>query len=189
MSRRGFSLAELLVVMAMMSVVFAVAVGMVHRVMHEQKRADRDNAMHRVAERLSTKLREDVHSAERAELVQSDEGQKRLNLTQRNDTTVSYVVRTNVVERTATRENETVHRDSYRFPENYRLEVFDNSAQQVSFTAFVLPQAYLTTLSDQSPGVVRESEVPESQVRRAVMHVEASAGRDHRFLHETAEAE
>ena len=71
MSKRGYSLVELLVVMGMSGVVFTVGVGMVHRVMHEQKFADRDNAMHRVAERLSTRLREDIHLADRAELVQS----------------------------------------------------------------------------------------------------------------------
>ena len=59
MTKKGYSLTELLVVMGMTSVILTVGVGMVHRVMREQKTAERDNAMHRVAQRLTTRLRND----------------------------------------------------------------------------------------------------------------------------------
>ena len=181
MSKRGYTLIELLVVMGMTSVVFTVGVGMVHRVMHEQKFADRDNAMHRVAERLSTRLREDVHRADRAEIVQSgDEGEQRLVLNQPGGSIVTYAARDHVLEREAPQDSGPTHRDSFQFPDNYRLEFFDVSAERVTFTAFAIPQAYLATHSDESPG--REI---ESDVRRAVMHVEARVGRDHRFLSQT----
>jgi prepilin-type N-terminal cleavage/methylation domain-containing protein len=185
MSRRGHTLTELLVVMSMASVIFTVGVGLVHRVMHEQKFADRDNAMHRVAERLSTKLREDVHVAERAELIQSgDEGEQQLVLNQSGERIVTYAVRHNVMEREATGAIELTHRDSYEFPENYRLEFFDDPAKLVVFTAFAIPQAYLATGIDKARRVENERDV-----RRAIMHIEASVGRDHRFLSDTKEAE
>ena len=185
MSRRGYTLTELLVVMGMTSVIFTVGLGMVHRVMHEQKFADRDNVMHRVAERLSTRLREDVQLAIDAELSRSgDQGEQRLELSQPGQRIVTYTVRESALEREAKQRSEPTHRDSFEFPDNYRLEFFDVAAERVSFTAFAVPQAYLATSGDQSRGVVSESDV-----RRAVMHVEASVGRDHRFLTETKEAE
>ena len=177
MSKRGHSLVELLVVMSMTSVIFTVGIGMLHRVMHEQKFADRDNLMHRVAERLSTKLRQDVHLADRAELTSSDaENEQRLVLNH-SEGTVTYAVRYHVLEREAIREGQPVHRDSFPFPDNYRLEFSEASTERVTFTAFAIPQAYLATASDEPPG--REI---ERNLRRAVMRVEASLGRDHRFL-------
>ncbi len=181
MSRRGYILTELLVVMGMTSVVFSVAVGMIHRVMHEQKFTDRDNAMHRVAERLSTRLREDIHGADRAELVASgEEGEPRLVLYQPGERIVTYAVRDHVLERTSVPESGPTHHDSFRFPDNYRLQFFDVPGERVALTAFAIPQAYVATASGKS----REP-VFENEVRRAVMHVEASVGRDHRFLNET----
>jgi type II secretory pathway pseudopilin PulG len=183
-SKRGYSIVELLVVMGMTSVVLTVGLGMVHRVMHEQKAADRDNAMHRVAERLSTKLREDVHLANRAELIQpDDEGEQSLVLHQPGETTVTYAVRNHVLQRSSIREGEPAHRDSFPFPDDYRLQFRDVSARRVTFTAFALPQAYLATASGESRG-----EDYERDVRRAVMHVETSVGRDHRFVSETRES-
>jgi prepilin-type N-terminal cleavage/methylation domain-containing protein len=176
MSKQGFTLTELLVVMGMTSVVLTVGVGMLHRVMHEQKVADRENAMHRVAERLSTKLREDVHLATNAELVQSDEGAQ-LVLKQLDETTVTYLVRKNVLDRTSSRESKPTHRDRFEFPNDYQLEFSGDPAKRVSFTAFAVPQTYVATAGEESQSVVSENDV-----RRAVTQVEASVGRDHRFL-------
>ena len=177
MSKRGFSLFELLVVTGMTSVVLTISVGMVHRLMHQQKFADRDNAMHRVAERLSTQLREDVHLADRAELIQpDDESGATLVLNQPGERTVTYTVRDHVLERASTRESEPTHRDSFRFPNNYRLQFFDVAAERVKFTAFAIAQAY----SSSANGKTADEETG-SDLRRAVMHVEASVGRDHRF--------
>ena len=181
MSRRGFTLAELLVVMGMTSVVLTVGVGMLHRVMQEQKLADRENVMHRVAERLSTKLREDVHVATHAKLIPSDDqSEQRLELNQPGQRLVTYAVRGNVLERAATRENGLTHRDGFPFPDNYRLRFSEAPTERVTFTAFAVPQAYLTTVSEKP----RETE-SEKDVGRAVMHVEASVARDHRFLKTT----
>jgi hypothetical protein len=142
----------------MTSAVLPVGVGMVHRVMREQQFADRDNAMHRVAERLSTKLREDAHLTDRAELIQSGDEQ-RLVLNQSGERIVTYAVRDHVLEREATREGEPTHRDRFQFPDNYRLEFFDDPAEQVTLTAFAIPQAYLAMGSDKSGGVASESAV------------------------------
>lgn len=181
MSRRGYSLTELLVVMSMSSVVFTVGVGLVHRVLHEQKFANRDNVMHRVAERLSSKLREDVHLATNADLIQSgDQGGQRLELNQPGQRTVTYTVRDNVLERASNGDSGPTHRDGYQFPDNYRLQFADVPGERVAFTAFAIPLAYLEPTNDKS-----RVDVIEDEVRRAVMHVEASVGRDHRFLNET----
>ncbi len=176
MSRRGYSITELLVVMSMTSVVFTVGVGMVHRVMHEQKFAGRDNAMHRVAERLSTRLREDVHRATAAELINSgDQDEQSLKLS--GQRIVTYTVRKHGVERISTRDSGLTHRDTFQFPDNYRLEFSEGPSERVVFTAFALPQAYLETTSDES-----QRDMIEREVRRAVMLVEASVARDYRFL-------
>ena len=182
MSRRGFTLTELLVVMGMTGIILSIGVGMLHRVMHEQKFTDRENVMHRVAERLSTRLREDIHLADLAEHQSGDEGEQRLVLSQPDVIIVTYVVLNNVLERTSTQEDKPTHRDRFQFPDNYRIEFFDDPEERVTFTVFAIPQAYLATASDKSQSVVSESDV-----RRAVMHIEASVGRDHRFLSETKE--
>ena len=180
MSRRGYSLTELLVVMSMTSVVFTVGVGMVHRVLHQQKFAGRDNAMHRVAERLATKLREDVHRATAAELIESDDqGERSLELNLPGQRIVTYTVRDNLLERVSTGVNVASHRDAFQFPDNYRLQFADRPSERVAFTAFAIPQDYLEPASDES-----RPDGIERNVRRAVMHVEAAVGRDHRFLND-----
>lgn len=177
MSRRGFTLTELLVVMGMTSVVITVSVGMLHRIMHEQKSADRENIMHRLAERLSTRLRADVHSARNAQLVTShDQVEQRLILRQPNAITVTYVARENVLERAVNQDDSPTHRDRFEFPDNYRLEFADGSPNIVSLTAFAIPKVYLMTADDESDSVAREK-----NVRRAVFHINTSVGRDHRF--------
>lgn len=177
MSRRGYSLTELLVVMGMTSVVLTVGLGMVHRVMHEYRSVNRENDMHRVAQRLSTKLRADVHLANRAELIQAvDAGEQSLVLTQPGETVVTYLARENVLERTSIREGEPTHRDSFPFSGNYRLQFFPVSGRRVTFTAFALPQMHRSAAHDESP-----SEEIADDGRRAVMRVEATIGRDHRF--------
>ena len=188
MNRQGFSLTELLVVMGMTSVILPIGVGIVHRLMHEQKSAERDNAMHRVAQRLSMQLREDVHRANRAELIQSeDRNEQELVLELPDERSVTYAVRGNVLLWTSVREGEPVHRDSYAFPDNYRLQFFDVSEQRVTFTAFALAQTHLATSHGKSSSDESLSDESFSDGRRAVMHVEAAVGRDHRFLNETRE--
>ena len=178
MSRRGYSLTEVLVVMGMTSVVLTIGLGMVRRVMHEQRATERDNAMHRVAERLSTKLREDVGLATDAELIPARDGNRvRLVLHQPDERTVTYAVGDNVIERTSTRESEPTHRDSFRFPDNYVFEFDDVSAGHVRLTAFAFPYAYLAMADGGGRG-----EGIERDAHRVVMCVEAAVGRDHRFL-------
>lgn len=190
MSRRGFTLTEMLVVMGLTSVVMTVGVGMLHRVMHQKRLADRDVVMHRVAERLSIKLREDVHRADRAELVVADEGEQQLVLKLPDESVVTYIVRQCTIDRVSTSKSEPAHRDRFQFPGNYRLEFSDVQARQVSFTAVALPQAYAATANNDSTGE-NESEgaVTQIDVRRPVMRIEASVGRDHRFLGATKDSE
>ena len=175
MSRRGYSLAELLVVMSMTGVVFTVGVGMVHRLLHQQKFASRDNAMQRVAERLSSTLREDVQRATGAELQSGEQGDQSLELNLPGQRITTYTVHQNVLERVAIAGGGPPHRDRFQFPANYRLQFSDVTSERVAFTAFAIPQAYLPASGDSEVEVIDD-------VRRAVMHVEASAGRDYRFL-------
>ena len=177
MSRRGYSLSELLIVTSMTGVVFSVAVGMVHRVLHEQKFAGRDNTMHRVAERLSTTLREDIHRATTAELIQPDGvDEQTLNLRMSGQRIVTYTLGQFEVKRISNVEGEPTHRDRFQFPDNYRLEFSEDAGERIVFTAFAIPYAYLHPTREES-----RRDVTESDVRRAVMLVAASVARDHRF--------
>jgi prepilin-type N-terminal cleavage/methylation domain-containing protein len=181
MNKRGYSLTELLVVMSMTSMVLTAGMGMVHRVMHEQKSVDRNNAMHRVAERLSTQLREDVHGASRADVILADDnGEQRLVLYHPGERTVTYTVRNNALQRAAICKSEPTRHDSFQFPDNYHAQFFDSSAQRVTFTVFAHWRTYLAAAHDNSP-----TEDFQRDVLRAVMHVEASVGRNRRFANET----
>ena len=90
----------------------------------------------------------------------------------------------NVLERISTGDNKHAHRDSFEFPDNYRLEFSSGPSGRVSLMAFAIPQEYIATAGDKSQSVVSETDV-----RRAVMRVEATLGRDRRFQRKTTETE
>ena len=97
-------------------------------------------------------------------------------------TVVSYEVRQSELHRTQTSANEVTHRDSFRFPDSYRLEFGHDAANLVSLTAFATPHVYLSTNQDGDP------HEEESDVRRPVMHIDCGIGRDHRFHQVTDES-
>ena len=182
MRKKGYTLAELLVVMGMTSVVMSIGLGMIHRVMREKTSVAQANAVQRVAQHLSTILRGDVHHSNGAELLSAgDDGEQKLVLSQPEETVVTYVVLRNEIRRTVIQKNERPHHhDSFRFPENCRLQFRDASDRRVTFAVFEHPHTRLVNTNDTTdrPGI-------ESNLRRTVMHVEASVGRDHRFLIES----
>ena len=176
MSRRGYTLTELLVVMGMTSVIMTAGLGMVHRIMDAQRLAEHDQRAHLVAERLSRQLRQDVHFALEAELMPSgDRTGQILVLTHPDENVVEYVVHRNVLGRTSARSSESTHCDSFQFPEHSLLQFSDVSNEHVTFEAAIAPGKYLPIEGDASADGRNED------VRRTLVHVKAAVGRDHRF--------
>lgn len=184
MSRRGYTLTELLVVMGMTSVIMTAALGMVHHIIDAQKMAEHDQLTHLVAVRLTTQLRRDVYFALEAELIPFGDGaEQKLVLTHPDEKVVEYVVHRNVLQRTTARSSEITHRDSFQFPEHSLLQFSDVSNDHVTFEASTSPPEYLSIDDDAS------SEGRNEDALRTVVHVKAAVRRDHRFQIEKKESQ
>ena len=72
----GYTLVEMLVVIAMASTLFAVAIGMIHRTMTLESTGRERAAAHRTAMRLATQFRQDIHQASDTTLLQTDDDEQ-----------------------------------------------------------------------------------------------------------------
>lgn len=173
-NRRGVSLTELLIVMSISSVVLTTGVGLLHHVLHDQKKARLEVRLHLAAGRLSEQLRRDVHGSQR--VSSNDEGNVTTTLVLEKPAggSIRYDVNDNCVSRACTTPDLPVHRDEFEFPRDWRIEF-----QQLA----VPPRIALSARSaesnkaQQQEGATRGvGGLPHNLVR-----VEAVIGRDHRF--------
>ena len=79
-NHRGYSLVELLVTMSVSTVLLGLATGVIHRTMRAESISQDRADLHRVALRLSTALRQDIHRASAALPLDADNDQPKLEL-------------------------------------------------------------------------------------------------------------
>ena len=114
-TRRGVSLAELLVVISSATVILTMSATLIHRIMHTQSRAYAFFCVERSALRLTTQFRRDVHSATDASIDGAgDEGVLTLQLT--GDQTVEYRRAEGNVARVLSSGGDVVAREEFPFP-------------------------------------------------------------------------
>lgn len=125
---KAFTLIELVVVMGAGSVVMMLAIGSVHQAMtlssQSRQRADHQ----RVAVRLASEFRQDVHRAVKASVATQS-----VLLTMPDQSVVNYESNGYRVIRSVTREDVTTHQDIFKLRESYRssLESIENPERVV----------------------------------------------------------
>lgn len=113
--RSGFTLRELSIAMAIGSAVMGVAVGLVHHAFDWSTTARNRRMDDQAFFNLSRQLRSDVHVAREAEFAPNPTSGDTLELMLADGNSIVYTVAENAVTRVETRDDTTLHRESYRF--------------------------------------------------------------------------
>ena len=164
--RVAHTLAELLVVMSLTGAATSVALGAVHQIFHQGQRSDAENAMNRTVERLSARLRADIHQSESARLPEADT----LALSGASD--VQYAIVGSTVERTENAPGRPVHRDAFVLPENCRIRFDDTELPgRVAIVIEVVAAEFLGA----------ETTTISSEATRLVSRIEGAVGKNQRF--------
>ena len=120
--RRGYSLLELLIVLAVGTAMLMVAVSVLYMLKETQENVRRRLHSGRMITRLAEQFREDVHKAEDVERVSGkdfESGATVWRLTISPDMTVRYVLGKEEVHRAETSSDKTI-REDFRLPQGMR---------------------------------------------------------------------
>lgn len=174
-SRRGVSLAELLVVMIACTVLFSLTSQLLCRVMRVQIESRGHADVERNALRLSRQFRSDVHRARAVDLAAEDENNL-LRLELAGGQIAEYTLLVHTIRRQLVRDGERVALESYAFPDPLRCEL-----QELAD-----PERLLLAISAEPYPASHEQ--PAASVPSNPLHlrVEAVLGRDLRFGAATA---
>lgn len=167
--RQAFSLAEMMVVISVGSVLMGLALGMVHRTMRAESTARTHARVERTAARLSRQFRHDIHQAESITLDDPTADMPLLRLTLPGQQPITYRIEDSKILRQQQRSDEQTSRELFAFPDNYALQ----------FAELVEPLRATLTLRHDTRLVGIEPQVK--------MHVEAVIGQYLR-LSQTEEA-
>lgn len=117
MKRRGYTLVELVIVISLLSMLTGVAVMLLTSVISHVGRQRDDNQAAVVVRRLAADFRRDAHAATAAHLEDPPANAAgKLTLTSVDGATVTYAAVSGGVERIATTDQTTAHRELYRLP-------------------------------------------------------------------------
>jgi hypothetical protein len=183
-SRRGVSLAELLVVMIACVAVISLSSQLICRVMRAQMDSRGHADVERNALRLSRQFRCDVHRAVKAEIA-LDKNEVLATLELAGGDVAEYRCDNQEIERTILRNGERVSLEEYRFPETIKCDV-----KQLSDP----PRLQLTALAVPTPvQVLGKSEAEEfvamPPANPVHLRIEAVLGRDQRMASAVASEE
>lgn len=110
-ARRGYSLIELVLVIAIVSVLMTLSAGLFVALSRAERNAVRSISTQRQWGQLQAQFRQDVHRARTVSLASADE----LRLDQPDQAEIRYVIQADELVRTMTSEAGT-HREQYRLP-------------------------------------------------------------------------
>ena len=123
--RRGYSLVELLIVIAVSTAMLMVAMSVLYMLKETQDNVRQRLTSGRMTTRLADQFREDVHMASRIERLPSDEAPSQNALWQLAvppDTTVQYEIGDGRVRRVQARNDERIQED-FRLPPGINAEL------------------------------------------------------------------
>jgi type II secretory pathway pseudopilin PulG len=186
-NRRGVSLVGLLIVMGIAGVILTTAAGLIRRAMTAQKDAWRDDDLQRVAQRLTTQLREDIHQARQVTLepMGATAQQLRLQLVPAGDETVTYDVDAHTVRRTHATGGGPRRFEQFALPASCQVVFVEEPGETHRVIVTVYRdrgiETHMRTDTPESETAETPDVLPETGSRRIVLHVVAVVGRDHRF--------
>ena len=172
--RRGFTLIELMVVIAIISVIFSIVGVVFQRLFLSEQSAMRAALIEQTVSHLADQFRRDIHAATFAEIDTHREGATgSLGLFEanRDQPAIVYVVLTDEVrrERRAT-DGRVSHREVYRLPECHIAFAVQVAEAEVSFISLAIERQHSTI-------------TPQPQASRPyrTLVVEAALARDNRL--------
>lgn len=175
--RRGYSLVEVLVLMSIVSLVLGLAGGLLRRMLASDRQWARSLETARQIDRLSSRLRLDVHGGTLADGV-PDELPAKLTLRESDNQRVIYAIADHRLTREVFDGETRLVRDSFTFPPGSRLRFEVTGSGATSTTAgknTTIPRVRLTvTLSRQPAG---QPELSQGAPPPRVVEIEATLGR------------
>ena len=172
--RRGFTLIELMVVIAIVTVILSLVGAVFQRLFLSEQTAMRAALIERTVSRLADQFRRDIHAATGASIDTNREGATgalELFEANRDQPAVVYVARTDEVIREQHAADASVtHREVFRLPD-CRVSFFDQAEQpDVPFVSLAIERQHSTI-------------TPQPQAARPyrTLVVEAALGRDNRL--------
>lgn len=132
--RSGFSLIEMLVVMAVSSVVIGMMITMLRLMLDTERSIGNSSQYALTVSRVSQTFRNDVHNAHTS-ARNDQEPADALELQFIDNSTVSYTANDHVLTRIKTDSNQTAHRDDFRFPKGSKIQyTIDEDAHRITLT-------------------------------------------------------
>ena len=172
--RRGFTLIELMVVIAIITVIFSLVGAVFQRLFLSEQSAMRAALIEQTVSRLADQFRRDIHAATFAEIDTHREGATgSLGLFEanRDQPAIVYVILTDEVRRERRAADSSVsHREVYRLPECRVAFAVQVAEADVSFISLSIARQHSTI-------------TPQPQATRPyrTLVVEAALGRDNRL--------
>ena len=137
--RRGVSLAELLILLSITTVLIGLSAKLIHRVMQIHSKGIAFQRGEQSAWRLASQIRRDAHAAD-AVAIDDEQDQEILRLNQADQRQVEYRVVGRSVIRTFKQGEKTVAREEFNFPSNLVLHVDQGvSPERVVFVLESIP--------------------------------------------------
>lgn len=170
--RNGKTLIELVSVMGVISIVLGL-LGQTFAVMMQSEGSARRGVVSTLnLDRLATEFRNDIHAAERAELIPEAQG---LSITLPDLTVIEYRTSEDAIRRSVLLEGEPESQEVYRLDESHnQFEIAEGATDVVTLI--------------HSTGARLDSTKETTNHRRHIVRIAAVLGRDHRFANEPNKA-
>lgn len=162
MTRRGYTLMEMLVVIALGTVLLGVAVGVLHLLMRTQHSGRESVYQTETVARLAEQFRSDARAALRP-IAAEGEPKDRWRFALAADRTVTYRLRPGEIERREQIAAKQVRQESYTLPRNYLAEITVRTDATPAMASLVLAPSGLASPAGRE------------------IRIDAALGADHRF--------
>jgi prepilin-type N-terminal cleavage/methylation domain-containing protein len=179
MSRRGYTLVEMIVAMTIGTVIVGISVGMLHLLLRTERMGRDRVPQTRILARLAEQFRNDVAAAVRQT---HDARQTEWWFTLTGDRVANYRLLPGAVQRHELLADKPVRQESYVLPSGCSARIVMEEAHTPAVVNLVIMGA-TGAASASSKGTLAEPVAPEgmSQAAGREMRVVAVLGKDHRF--------
>lgn len=176
LSRAGFTLTQLLVVIALIGVITTVAISIIITMLQLEGRTVQVWLTQESLRRLAEDFREDAHAAKTAEIRTQNDSPTMIFRSGTPTTSVTYVATENQVVRRETDGDKLLRTESYQVPEaTFAFQAVGSNSETTDLKPGQLVN--LTCLRPNVEAINRRTPAPRHEE-----HILAELGRDHRFV-------